>query len=186
MIILKFGEEKYNIKNKTNELTIGEFEEICFILNSDSLSKIDKWSKIFVFLGVPQEIIDEFDSFDFIEMIKEFKIFDEQNNEYVKEINLQDKVYNLYDEKFKLTVKENALIEEFVQKNNERYIAEIMAVLYKLEGTDKTIWYDTTHIKYKAKLFRDNVTIDKAMPIITYLTKKLVTETDLLFNDTTV
>lgn len=186
MINLKFEEKTYSIKNNTDELTIGEFENICAILNSDMLTKLDKWSKVFKYLGVPEDIIDEFDSFDFIEMIKQFNMFNGELLDYVKEIEIDGKIYVLFNEKFKITVKENTIIESFVQKNSERYIGEMMAVLYKLEGTDKTIWYDAAHIKHKAKLFRDNVTIDKALPIIGYLTKKLVNENNLIIDDATV
>lgn len=186
MINLKFEEKTYSIKNRTDEFTIGEFEDICSILNSDTLTKVDKWSKVFKYLGVPEDVVDEFDAFDFIEMIKQFNIFDEQSSDYVKEITIDGKVYVLFDEKFKVTVKENALIESFIQKNSEKYIGELMAILYKLEGTDKTMWYDNAHIKFKAKQFRTNVTINNALPIIKYLAKKLVKESDLVFEDATV
>lgn len=184
MITLKFGEESYTIKNQTNELLIGEFEEICFILNDQNETKINKWSKVFKFLGVPEEIIDEFDSFDFINLIKEFNIFNEDlNTEFIPEIIINNKSYVTNSDTFKITVKENGIIEEFVSKNNEKYIGEMMAILYKLDGTDKSIWYDKSHIKHKAELFRTQVTIDKAIPYITYLTKKMVTETNLTINE---
>ena len=184
MINLKFEDKTYSIKNKTNELTIGEFEDLCVILNDLKATKVEKWSRAFKYLGVPEEVVDEFDAFDFIEMIKQFNIFDEEVFDYVKEITIDGKVYVLFDERFKITVKENALIESYVNKNGEKYIGELMAILYKLEGTDKTIWYDNAHIKFKAKQFRDKVTIDNALPIIKYLAKKLVKENDLMFDET--
>lgn len=186
MINLKFEDKTYSIKNRTDELTIGEFEDICIILNSDKLTKMDKWSKVFKYLGIPEEVIDEFDAFDFIEIIKQFNIFDEQSDEYVKELFIDEKKYILYYEKFKITVKENTLIESYIQKNSEKYIGELMAILYKLEDTDKNIWYDNAHIKFKAKQFREKVTIDNVLPIIKYLSKKLVKETDVIFEDESI
>lgn len=184
MINLRFGEQTFTIKNQTNELLIGEFEQICLILNDQNDTKINKWSKVFKYLGIPEEIIDEFDSFDFIEIIKQFNIFDETlSTEFIKEININGKTYIANGDTFKITVKENGLIEDFIQINSEKYIGEMMAILYKLEGTDKSIWYDKTHIKHKADLFRKNITIDKAIPYITYLTKKMVNESNLTLNE---
>jgi hypothetical protein len=181
MINLNFGGTIYSIKNQTNELLIGEFEDICFILNDESETKINRWSSVFKYLGVPEEVIDEFDSFAFINIIKEFKIFDEElSKDFIQSVEIDGKTYTSFEESFKLTVKENGIIEQAVQKNEKKYIAEMMAVLFKLEGTDKSIWYDAAHLKHKSQLFRSSVTIDKAIPFINYLTKKLVKETNLI------
>lgn len=187
MINIKFNDKVYSIKNTTTELTIGEFEDLCMILNDMTLNKMERWSKAFNYLGVPEEVIDEFDSFEFIEIIKQFNIFNEElDTEFIKEIEVEGRIYSSFDEKFKLTVKENSLIEQAVAKHSEKYLGEMMAVIFKMEGTDKTIWYDAAHIKHKAKLFREKVTADKVIPFINYLTKKLVNEVNMIENDTTI
>jgi hypothetical protein len=187
MININFEGTIYPIKNQTNELLIGEFEDLCAILNDEDETKINKWSEVFKYLGVPEHVVDEMDSFAFIDIIKEFKIFDEElSKDFIKEIEIDGKIYSSFDESFKITVKENGIIEQAVQKNDKKYIGEMMAVLFKLEGTDKTIWYDAAHLKHKSQLFRTTVTVDKAIPFINYLTKKLVKETQLIENDAKV
>jgi len=180
MINLKFDGKTYQLKNSTNELLINEFEHICSILNDKEKNHIEKWSEIFIYLGVPEDVIDNFDSFDFIEMIKEFNIFKTDSTEFVKDIVLDGITYTAFDEKFKLTVKEMTLIESFITKNENRYLGEMLAVIYKRTDLDKSMTYDKAHLKFKAELIRKQVMADVAVPIIGFLSKKLINDYNLI------
>jgi len=183
MINLKFDGNTYQLKNSTNEFLINEFEHICSILNNLEKNHIEKWTEVFKYLGIPEDVIDNFDSFDFIEMIKEFNIFTTDSTEFVKEIVLDGITYTAFDEKFKLTVKEMTLIEDYVKKNDNRYLGEMLAVIYKRTDLDKTMTYDKAHLKFKAELIRKQINADVAIPIIGFLSKKLINDYNLLTDE---
>ena len=108
MIKIKFGEESYEIKNKRYEITIGEFEDLSNIYNDNEKGIVERWSDILVYLGASREVVDEFDMFDFRNIISNIKLFEDETNMFdiIKEIEIDGKKYISYDEKFKLTVKE--------------------------------------------------------------------------------
>jgi hypothetical protein len=180
MLTIKFQDNSYQIKNQVEEFTIREFEEICFILNEKKQTKINAWSKIFIFLGIPEEIIDEFDSFAFIQLIKEFNLDDFENKEFVKNLEIDGYTYQSFENEFKLTVREMGMIEERIEKNSNKFLGELMAIIFKRVDLTKIEHFDKAHIKYKADLFRDNVTADKAIPFIGFLSKRLINNIELL------
>jgi hypothetical protein len=180
MLTIKFQDNSYQIKNQVEEFTIREFEEICFILNEKKQTKINAWSQIFNLLGVPNEVIDEFDSFAFIQLIKEFNLDDFENKEFVKEIEIDGYTYQSFENDFKLTVKEMGLIEQKIEKDSNKFLGELMAIIFKRVDLSKIEHFDNAHIKYKAELFRNSVTADKAIPFIGFLSKRLINNIELL------
>lgn len=180
MINVTLNAEIYPIKNKLSEYTIGEFEKICKILNNTDNSNIDNWAKVFVILGLPSTVVDECDIESFLALIKNISLTDDISNEIVKEITVEDKIYIAYDDKFKLTVKETGLIESYIKKNNEVYLADMLAVIYKNPEIDKSLHYDKSHLNYKAELFRKHLTSDIAIPFINILAKKIINDISLI------
>lgn len=49
-----------------------------------------------------------------------------------------------------------------------------MAVIFKDVDLTKNEHYEEAHIKHKAKLFRDNITFDIAIPYIAYFSKEII------------
>ena len=173
-------EVSYEIRNQLDELTIGEFEELSLIMNNHELNTIDKWSRVFNFLGIPIDVIDSFDSFTFMDIIKEFNFFNVHLNKPVDEISLNGITYkaSLKDDQPLITVKEMKLIEDAIKSNPHRYLANMLAIIYKRDDVDKTITYDNAHIKFKADMIRKEITADIAMPYIEFLSKKLINDHD--------
>lgn len=180
MLKINVKEKSYEIKNSVDELLLKDFEYITSIFNNKEKQNFEKWSEIFVFLGLPEDVVDEFDTFAFIDIIKEFNIINIKDKEIVKEFEIDGDLYVSYDETFKITVKEMSLIEHYIQKNADRYLGEIMAVLYKRPGFDKSVNYDKAHIHHKAELFRRTLTADKAVPFISFLSKKLISDYEFI------
>ena len=79
-----------------------------------------------------------------------------------------------------------SLIEHYIDKNDKRYLGEVMAVIYKVPGADKTINFDKAHIHHKAELFRKGLTADKVIPIISFLSKKLVKDYEFIQEQNTI
>lgn len=171
----------YEVKNKIDELLISEYEYISMIYNDTNIDNIDKWVKIFQYLGVPIEVIDELDLEEFLNFIKEFQLnIDTIDSEVIKTIIINDVEYTSYEEEFKLSVKDMGLIENYIKEKPDNYIGEAMAVIYKNRKFDRTIHYDKSHIKMKAEQFRKNVTCDKVMPILNVISKKLIKDGELI------
>lgn len=182
MIKVKFEEKSYEVKNKLDEILIGDFENIISIMNTKK-NYIDRWSEIFIILGLPQEVVDNMDSSDFINVIREIDIDTNVEVELHKEITIDDILYQLKHDEVKISVKEMRIIEKFIIENESKYIGDIMAVLYRNEKSDDIINYDLTHIKYKAKLFRENITVDKSLPFLKYLSTKIVKDFNTITNE---
>ena len=180
MIKLKFNRKIYQFKNKLNEFTIGEFEKICEIMNQQG-STIEKWFNVFELLGIEEDILNNIDIEDFIKLIKDFnlnaKIF---KGDIKKEIILNDIKYIAYEDKFRLTVKETALIESYIQKNDNRYLGELIAIVYKNPELQKDLHFNKAHIHYKAELIRKEITADIAIPLINFLSKQLIKNVELI------
>lgn len=180
MLKINVKEKSYEIKNSVDELLLKEFEYITNIFNNKERQYFEKWSEIFIYLGLPQEVVDEFDSFAFIDIIKEFNIINSISDEIIKEFEIDGNLYVGYDETFRLTVKEMSLIESYIEKDSNRYLGEILAIIYKRPEFDKNINYDKAHIHHKAELFRKNLKADIAIPIVSFISKKLINDYELI------
>ena len=179
MIKITFLEKSYEIKNEIKEFTIGEFEDICRILNSKEKNYIDKWIDIFSLLGIPENISGDWDTFAFMKVIKEFNLSESQVDKvFKKDIKLNDEIYSYTGDEFKLTVREMRLIEDAVKKNESRYLGELLAIIYKREDLDKSITYDLSHIKYKAEMIRKQIKADIVIPYMAFLSKKLINDNE--------
>lgn len=184
MLKVNVDGKSYQVKNNIDEFLIKDFEVVTKILNDDKINNIEKWSEVFIFCGLPRDIVDMFDLEAFIKLIKEFNLLDDKGIEMVKDITLNDITYTCYQEEFRLTVKDTRYIEDFIVKNPNNYLGELMAIVYKRTDVDKNITYDSAHIKYKAELFRNGVTADKVIPFIQILSKKLINDYELLKDGT--
>ena len=175
MIALKYNGNEYEIKNEANELLVGQFEKLSEILNDETNDRVESYIKVFTELGIPGEVIDSMDYDDFIKIIRQLNLSDVLENEYKQEIKIGDYTYTSYEgDTFKLKVKDMSLIETCVKSNPNRYIGELLAVLFKRTDLSKVEHYDKEHLKHKAKLFRSNVTADVAIPFIVYFSDKLI------------
>jgi hypothetical protein len=180
MLKINYEDKSYSIKNTLEELLIKDYEKIASILNDEEKLTVDKWSEVMIYLGIPQDIVEDFDAFVFRDIIKEFNIINVEKTEIPQYINVDGKYYAAYDENFKLTVKELALIEKVAQKNKNMWVADVMSIIYKNPSVDKTMRYDSGHLKHKADLIRENVTADKAIGIIEYLSKRLIKDYQMI------
>lgn len=181
MIKVKFDKKIYNIKSKLEDIMIGDFEKIANIMSS-STNYIDMWNDIFLILGLPQEVIDNMDSSDFINIINEIDINISTSIDIDYKLHKQIKInginYKIKHDVVKISVKEMRIIENVIKKSDNKYIADIMAILYKDDLSEDN--YDLTYIEEKSNLFRENVTIDKALPFLKYLSNKVVKDFNLI------
>jgi hypothetical protein len=184
MINVQFDGIEYHIKNEVTEFNVGEFERITLLINDETTSSLTRWTNILNSLGLPLDVIDNFDTFDFTKIINEFN--GNQNDyskyKYVEVITLQDNEYKLrlVDGELKLTVREMRIIEGLIKDNKDIYLSNILAVIYKRDDIQKDLQYDMAHIKYKSELISKLVTSDVVLPILSYLSDKLNKEINIL------
>jgi len=181
MLKIKSGDTVFELKNSLDEFLIGEFQHICTILNDTDVTKtkIDKWSEVFIFLGLPREICEELDAFYFIEIMKSFELIGDTSEEMINEFQIDGYTYVSFDDKLKITIKEMAFIESFIEKGDMSYVSDMMAVLFKRTDLTRVEHLDKAHIKQKSKLIKENIKANVAMPYVSFLFKKLMINVDV-------
>ena len=173
------------MRTQLNELYIGEFEAISTLLNDKDLPYIDKWSDIFIILGMTEGEVNELDVKDFISIINSLAIGYTPDNKVTKEITLNGRVYSHSKEEFSITVKEMRLMEAFIYESPEKYIGEALAVVYKDKDLDASLHFDPEHLRNKAKSIREQVTADVAMPILNKISGVLIDKFKIMENEKT-
>lgn len=169
MITVTLNEVEYQLPKNLNEFTIGKFEILTRIINNPELDRIDKYIQIFSLLGISSEIIEDLDSKVFFDLISKWSQVEETNEvEMQKEIEINGRTYQSFDTEFNLNVKQIKLIEKYIKIDMSAYIGELMAIIFKDTQLTSNEHFVDAHIKHKAKLFRENVTVDIAMPFLNY------------------
>lgn len=184
MINIKYGDEKYSIKSNPKEISISEFETISEILSNSDFDFVDKYSKIFKLLGCPEKIVDEIDYEEFVEVILAFKKSFTADNVFTREVEINGYKYVAFEgEEFRLKTKDMALINKSIKDNPDKFLGETLAVIYKREDLGPIEHYEPAHLKNKAKIFREHLKLDVALPYIPYISEKLINSIKLLKDD---
>lgn len=178
MITITLKEVDYNLKTSASDFSLGEYESILTIINSTD-EDFEKYANLLVSVGLPIEVVDNLEIKDFMSVLKQFtQSFDDisqYTSNFSKTIEIGNKIYTSYtDDEFKLKVKELKLIEKFITRNPNAYLSEIIAVVFKDNDLTNTEHYTDAHIRHKAKLFREHVTLDIALPYIIYFSKEIL------------
>jgi len=172
MIRLNYKSDTYLIKNALDEIKINEFEFISTILNSDS-SETVKWKTILHYLDVPYSVLNELDSEQLLSIVKPFDLADVKIGKFVTKIKIGKQIF--LSPKF-ITVKQIALVEEYLEKDNINYIGELIAIIFCEKGKTKDEHLNDVTIKKNGELFRYSLNMDKALPYINLLTANIFTK----------
>lgn len=174
MLNVRIKTEDYPLKQNPSEFTIGEYEKISSIINNDELDQIDKYSQFFVELGIPQDVMDDLNTIEFFNIIKSYTSDKFELGEFQQTIEINGRTYKAFNEEFFLNVKDMKAIEKYVKINPNSFVGELMAIVFKDVDLTKTEHYADAHIRHKAKLFREHVTFDVAVPYVGYFSKELL------------
>jgi hypothetical protein len=177
MIQIEISGNKRTMNNAINEITVAEFEQLCVILNGDDEDVFDRYLKVFGVLGLTDEEIDVITPSEFIDLTKTFTDEDWECKEFKPTIEVDGVVYTAYSgSEFKLSVRDLAKIEKYIKQDNQKYMGEMLAVIYKNLTLDRMVHYEDSHIKSKAELFRSKVTADVILPYVNLILKDIVTK----------
>ena len=172
MIILNYEDETYRIKNGLDELTISEFEFMTTVFNDDDINcELEKWWTIINYLGLPFHVMDKIKNENHLEsIINAFELDNSNLNKYTKKLIIGNKKFSSSKT---ITVKQITLVEEYLDKNSEKYMGELMAIIFREDGKTKDQHFNDTTITENAELFRYNITMDKVLPYINLLTSNI-------------
>lgn len=164
------------LKNELIDISIADFERVCVILNkSDSV--FERYINIFQCLGLTVEDIDGISEDDFLFLVDGFIRTRWEATEFVKELTIDGKIYTAFTgDKFVLSIRDLAKIEKYVKFNQEKYLGELLAIIYKDLTLPKEQWYDEKYISEKAELFRNNITANIVLPYTNLILSNLITK----------
>lgn len=165
----------FNLKQDPNEFTIGEYEDIVSILKDPNTDEFDKYYDLFIYLGIPSELLDEFDIFHFKDLINGYNKSDKPMAPMVNTFQIDGVTYKSYDKEFKISLKQMMTAIDYVKKDNVRCLAEIVAVFFHdINLSREENW---NNIDDRAELFRERLTADIANPYFIELIKKMYENT---------
>lgn len=190
MLDIKYNGDTYHIKNNTEEFTIGEFEKVTSILLEDTEFYFDRWLKVIEFLGVPTDIVDDIDLDELSQLIKNIKVSDVKEM-YIDKIIVDGYTYTSYNKdemnKPRITGKVIKLVESIMISNPKECVGDIMSIFFKRDDLTNAEHYDKAHLKYKAKLFRENISSNVAIPYIMLVSERFMKNINsLLLNGDTI
>jgi len=158
-----------DIPNKMSELTIEQFEKISQILNNKEFDNIEKYVEMFKYLGIEEQMWDDYPFSDFIQLVQQFNLDSYTPQEAVESIELEGYTYKA---EMRLSVKETKLIEKIVNSKPNHYISDILAIMFKRTDLSNTEHFADAHLKQKAKLFRTQKA-ELCVPYIVFVTEKI-------------
>jgi hypothetical protein len=157
------------IPNKMSELTIEQFEKISQIINNPEFDNIEKYVEMFKYLGINEQLWDDYPFSEFIKLVQDFNLDSYTPNEAQTSIELEGYTY---EAQLKLSVKETKLIEKIVNTKPNHYISDILAIMFKRTDLSNTEHFTDAHLKHKAKIFR-NLKAEICVPYIVFVTEKI-------------
>jgi len=174
MIELKYGDEVYQLKNTPDEIKLGEFEKIFNIANNPQLEPMGKYFAIFELLEVPDEVLDSMNQQEFIDAVQAWNSYD-LNNEPLPFVEVGGRRYVSFEgEEFIFMARDISLIEKSAASGDGHFPSTVMAILFKDDQLTPTEHRDNAHIKHKAKLFRENLTADMAVPFLARVARRQI------------
>jgi len=168
--MIKINENE--VPNTVEELTVAEFEEVAAIQQDQELDFLDKQIKLFTYLGVPEEELDNMEIVEFRNHVKAFNDVEPKEYPFLAEVEIEGFVYRAYEDEFKLPIRDLKHIENKVKKSPSKYMAYMLAVIFKREDLTKVEHYDNAHLKLKEKLF-SKLPAAVAVPYVTHIGKEL-------------
>jgi len=170
--------EGYDVPNTIEELTIEQFDHLNS-LEFEDLTSLDRWLKKFTYLGVPEEVFDDFSFEDMTAVIQEFNEGFDMTPDKILEVEIEG--FN-YIARESISAKDMSLIEKTWKGDKKDFSAESMAILFKREDLSRTEHYTPAHIKLKTDLFKGQPCkiaipfLNEILTVVTKTTESIVSE----------
>jgi hypothetical protein len=160
----------FNIKQSPKDFTIGEYEDIVSIIKNDKFDEFDRYYELFLHLGIPQDLLDDFDIFNFKKLIWAYNDLEEENT-MINEIEIDGVKYKSYDKEFSISLKQMRTSISCIKNDSVRCLAEIMSIFFHEVNLSRDDNWN--RLNDRAELFRNKMTADIANPYFLEIIKKL-------------
>ena len=177
----------HNLPNKASEMSLKLYEKLSEVLESKVKdngenkkefkyeSVIDKYLDVLELIGLPKEVCNNLTQEEFVKAVTDFNKPTKVNYKMINSFEINGKIYTAFKgKKFSLNVKDGALIEKYARQNPTRYVAEMLAVIFKDESLTDAEHRENAHIKHKANIFRTELTASVAVPYLMEVAKKIL------------
>jgi hypothetical protein len=150
MLEIVYDNQSFNLPSTFDELSIEQFEELTFIL-SGSNEETEKWSKILIYLGLPESATFHIQADEFLDIIKEYTESFDTEAQLIEQIEIDGYTYQWNGG---LAIKDLQMIEAAVR--NGKFLLKSIAILYKRTDLSFKEHYEPAHIEHKMNLFKDS------------------------------
>lgn len=174
MLTIKYGGESYELRNESHELKLKEFEKIYNILNTEGMGKLEQYTKVFMSLGIPEDVIDEMSIEEFTDVVKNFNAIKTDLTTLTPQVVIDGYTYTAHDGEFKFNTKDLITIEKAARQHIVNFPSFVLAVAFKRDDLSKKEHYEAAHLNHKAKLFGEHLTADVAIPYLALVSKKVI------------
>ena len=175
MIELNYGNDTFNVRSVSSEITVNELQKIINELNEDKAFFFDTWLNIIEMLSDKKGVKDLIDDTAFYKVIKNISIT--KVGDIKSEFVFKERTFNAnITPEGKLSIKaiQLANIERIVKKSPNKWIAKAMAVVFEEEGVSNT----ESNINKRAALFGDKMSAELCIPLLLTVNAKLITNID--------
>ena len=171
--------EGVEVPNLISELTVEQFDKFNNIEGNKDLDVIEKWITKFTYLGVPEEVFDDYTMEQFVELKQNFDVKTEVPQ--VKVLSIEVDGYT-YEAKPQIGVKDLSLIEKKWKHDLANFASECLAILFKRSDLSRKEHYANAHIKHKANLFK-GLKAELAIPYVLDVQKVLTANAEKVVKD---
>jgi hypothetical protein len=163
-------DNKFKGKYIFKDLIISELEEIIKISNKredDNYDFIDKYVDILeIITDIPKDLLEKVDIKDLHILFTKFS--ESVENEIKTEFILNDKTYKIFNKfennEIKIYVAQHKVIKRAMKASGSDFIGELAAAFFM--ESDDTLIKDKNAYKERVELFRNNMTVDYIMFIL--------------------
>lgn len=173
--------EGIEVPNLISELTVEQFDKFNNIENNKDLDVIEKWLEKFVYLGIPEEALDNYSMEEFVEL--KLKFDEPTDIPKVKVLSVEIGGYT-YEAKEVLGVKDLSLIEKAWKHDLKNFACVCLAIVFKRTDLTRKEHYANAHIKHKTNLFK-NEKAELAIPFVLDVQKVLTANAEKVVDNVT-
>ena len=164
----------YEVPNTIDTLTVEQFDTLNTLEMDSELSSLERWLKKFVYLGVPEEVFDDYDLKQMTETVKEFNDGFNMNPDKTLEVEIDGFKYVARES---ISAKDMSMIEKIWNKDRSSFALESVAIMYKREDLTRTEHYTKAHIDHKKELFKSQP-CKLAIPYLNEILKTVTESTE--------
>ena len=183
---------EHEVRNFPQEFLLGEYENLTELIAGSVFdpskpnekykfkSVVEKWCEVFVFCGLPEEVLEDLELDEFKASITQFNGKDPDGYDVEKEIEVLGKKYKAFEDEFKISVRKWEKLQYFVNKKGSKFLGEILAICFEDESLTTAEHKADAHIKNKAAIFRKNVNAGIVIPYLGFVVQRLYKQNQIV------